>query len=85
MFKARAFNDSRYEGLRLMDNDSGINNGIVKTAEEPCENIRRIRVLAVGCQRKGFNGAACFQNLVSMENVPLEIGWRLVPEHNGKG
>lgn len=72
-----------------MDNDSGvmpyINNGIVKTAEEPRENIRRIRVLAVGCQRKSFSGAACFQNLASMENVPLEIGWRFVPEHNGKG
>ncbi|MCZ4061314.1 GNAT family N-acetyltransferase [Pantoea sp. LMR881] len=30
-------------------------------------------------------GAACLQHLANVENAPLEIGWRLVPEQNGKG
>lgn len=27
----------------------------------------------------------CLQQLANEENAPLEIGWRLIPEHNGKG
>ncbi|EOC5814771.1 GNAT family N-acetyltransferase [Cronobacter turicensis] len=30
-------------------------------------------------------GAACLQYLANVDGAPLEIGWRLVPEHNGKG
>jgi RimJ/RimL family protein N-acetyltransferase len=30
-------------------------------------------------------GAACLQHLANVDGAPLEIGWRLVPEHNGKG
>ncbi|MGE2764155.1 GNAT family N-acetyltransferase [Escherichia coli] len=30
-------------------------------------------------------GAACLQHLANVDGAPLEIGWRLIPEHNGKG
>lgn len=30
-------------------------------------------------------GAACVQNLAHVEGAPLEIGWRLRPEHQGRG
>ena len=93
------FHDSHYEGLRLMDNDSSvmryINKGIVKTPEETWESIRRVQAR---WDKYGFSwwaikekvsgvmvGAACLQHLANVENAPLEIGWRLVPEQNGKG
>lgn len=41
------FNDSHYEGLRVMDSDAEvmryINRGIVKTPEETWEGIRRVQ------------------------------------------
>ena len=30
-------------------------------------------------------GAACLQNLAHKDDAPLEIGWRLMPAHQGKG
>jgi len=93
------FNGSYYKGLRVMDNDSGvmrcINKGIVKTPAETWESIRRVQAR---WDKYGFSwwaikekasgdivGAACLQHLANAENAPLEIGWRLVPEQNGKG
>ncbi len=93
------FNDSHYEGLRVMESDADvmryISNGIVKTPEETWENIRRVNAR---WQKYGFSwwaikdkssgiivGAACLQHLENVDGAPLEIGWRLVPEHNGKG
>ncbi|ORM99023.1 GNAT family N-acetyltransferase [Pantoea septica] len=93
------FNGSHYKGLRVMDNDSGvmryINKGIVKTPAETWESIRRVQAR---WDKYGFSwwaikekasgdivGAACLQHLANAENAPLEIGWRLVPEQNGKG
>ncbi|ARU92679.1 GNAT family N-acetyltransferase [Tatumella citrea] len=93
------YNDSHYEGLRVMDNDPGvmryISKGIVKTPEETRENIRRVQDR---WHKYGFSwwaikektsgtvvGAACLQYLENVEGAPLEIGWRLIPEHNGKG
>jgi len=97
--KLEPFNDSHYEGLRVMDNDPGvmryINKGMVKTPEETWETIRRVQTR---WQKYGFSwwairekssgaivGAACLQHLANVEGAPLEIGWRLVPEQNGKG
>ncbi|KGD76751.1 guanosine monophosphate synthetase [Tatumella morbirosei] len=97
--KLEPYNDSHYEGLRVMDNDSEvmryINKGIVKTPEETRENIRRVQSR---WHKYGFSwwaikekasgvvvGAACLQYLANVEGAPLEIGWRLIPEHNGKG
>jgi len=97
--KLEPYNDSHYEGLRVMDNDPGvmrnINKGIVKTPEETWENIRRVQTR---WQKYGFSwwairekssgaiiGAACLQHLANVEGAPLEIGWRLVPKQNGKG
>lgn len=80
-----------------MDSDAEvmryINKGIVKTPEETVEGIRRVQARwdkyhfswwaireIFWCDRwcsmpqHGKRGGA-----------PLEIGWRLVPEHNGKG
>ena len=93
------FNDSHYEGLRVMDNDAEvmryINKGIVKTPEETWEGIRRVQARwdkyhfswwAIREKSSGaIVGAACLQHLANVEGAPLEIGWRLVPEHNGKG
>lgn len=93
------YHDSHYEGLRVMDSDPSvmryINNGIVKTPEETWEGIRRVQAR---WDKYGFSwwaiiekasgaivGAACLQYLANVEGAPLEIGWRLVPEHNGKG
>lgn len=93
------YNDSHYQGLRVMDNDPGvmryISKGIVKTPEETRENIRRVQDR---WHKYGFSwwaikektsgtvvGAACLQYLENVEGAPLEIGWRLIPEHNGKG
>ena len=97
--KLEPFNDSHYEGLRAMDNDASvmryINKGIVKTPEETMESISRVQARwdkygfswwAIRQKRSGvFVGAACLQHLANVENAPLEIGWRLIPEHNGKG
>lgn len=30
-------------------------------------------------------GAACLQHLAHIEENPLEIGWRLIPDYHGKG
>lgn len=93
------YDDSHYEGLRVMESDADvmryISKGIVKTPEETWENIRRVQAR---WQKYGFSwwaikekasraivGAACLQYLANVEGAPLEIGWRLVPEHNGKG
>lgn len=93
------YQNSHYDGLRVMDNDAEvmryINEGIVKTPEETWENIRRVQAR---WEKYGFSwwairekasgaiaGVACLQHLANVEGAPLEIGWRLVPAHNGKG
>jgi len=93
------YNDSHYEGLRRMDSDTRvmryINQGIAKTPEETWEGIRRVQAR---WEQYGYSwwvikekasgeivGAACLQHLANVDGAPLEIGWRLVPEHHGKG
>jgi Acetyltransferases, including N-acetylases of ribosomal proteins len=93
------YNDSHFEGLRVMESDPlvmrYISNGIAKTPEETWEGIRRVKAR---WEQYGFSwwaiketssgaivGAACLQHLANVDGAPLEIGWRLVPEHNGKG
>lgn len=93
------FQDSHYEGLRAMDSDPGvmryINKGMVKTPEETRESIRRVHSR---WEKYGFSwwaikdkvsgaivGAGCLQHLANVDGAPLEIGWRLIPEHHGKG
>ncbi|MCK7451782.1 GNAT family N-acetyltransferase [Enterobacter chengduensis] len=97
--KLEPYNDSHYEGLRVMDSDVGvmryITGGIVKTPEETWEGIRRVQARwdkynfswwAIKEKSSGvIVGAACLQHLANVDGAPLEIGWRLVPEHNGKG
>jgi len=97
--KLEPYDDSHYEGLRVMDSDAGvmryITGGIVKTPEETWEGIRRVQARwekynfswwAIREKSSGvIVGAACLQHLANVEGAPLEIGWRLVPEHNGKG
>lgn len=81
-----------------MDSDAEvmryINKGIVKTPEET-------RRASEGCRLAGISitsrGGLSERNLLvrslvqhasstaNVEGAPLEIGWRLVPEHNGKG
>ncbi|XUA21100.1 GNAT family N-acetyltransferase [Citrobacter sp. OP27] len=97
--KLEPFNDSHYEGLRVMDSDPNvmryITKGIVKTPEETWEGIRRVQAR---WDKYGFSwwaikekssnvivGAACLQHLANVDGAPLEIGWRLVPKHKGKG
>lgn len=97
--KLEPYDDSHYEGLRIMDSDAGvmryITGGIVKTPEETWEGIRRVQARwdkynfswwAIREKSSGaIVGAACLQHLANVDGAPLEIGWRLVPEHNGKG
>ncbi|EKS7420934.1 GNAT family N-acetyltransferase [Enterobacter ludwigii] len=97
--KIEPYDDSHYEGLRVMDSDAGvmryITGGIVKTPEETWEGIRRVQARwdkynfswwAIKEKSLGvIVGAACLQHLANVDGAPLEIGWRLVPEHNGKG
>ncbi|WP_347113069.1 GNAT family N-acetyltransferase [Leclercia sp. S52] len=97
--KLEPYDDSHYEGLRVMDSDAGvmryITGGIVKTPEETWEGIRRVQARwdkynfswwAIREKSSGaIVGAACLQHLANVDGAPLEIGWRLVPEHNGKG
>ncbi|HEO9241177.1 TPA: GNAT family N-acetyltransferase [Enterobacter ludwigii] len=97
--KLEPYDDSHYEGLRVMDSDAGvmryITGGIVKTPEETWEGIRRVQARWDkynfswwAIKEKSFGvivGAACLQHLANVDGAPLEIGWRLVPEHNGKG
>jgi RimJ/RimL family protein N-acetyltransferase len=97
--KLEPYNDAHYEGLRVMDSDPNvmryITKGIVKTPEDTWEGIRRVQAR---WDKYGFSwwaikekssnvivGAACLQHLANMNEAPLEIGWRLVPKHNGKG
>lgn len=97
--KLEPYHDSHFEGLRVMDSNAGvmryINNGIVKTPEETWEGIRRVQAR---WEKYKFSwwaikeksscvivGAACLQHLENVDGAPLEIGWRLVPEYNGKG
>ncbi|QKN82207.1 GNAT family N-acetyltransferase [Scandinavium goeteborgense] len=97
--KLEPYNDSHFEGLRVMDSDPSvmryITKGIVKTSEETWEGIRRVQARwdkyqfswwAIKEKSSGvIVGAACLQHLANVDGAPLEIGWRLVPEHNGKG
>ncbi|EEW2161033.1 GNAT family N-acetyltransferase [Escherichia coli] len=97
--KLEPFNNSHYAGLRIMDGDSGvmryITGGVVKTPEETREGIRRIQARwnkykfswwAIKEKASGvIVGAACLQHLANVDGAPFEIGWRLIPEHNGKG
>ncbi len=97
--KLEPYDDSHYEGLRVMDSDASvmryITGGIVKTPEETWEGIRRVQARwdkynfswwAIKEKSSGMIvGAACLQHLANVDGAPLEIGWRLVPEHNGKG
>lgn len=97
--KLEPYDDSHYEGLRVMDSDAGvmryITGGIVKTPEETWEGIRRVQGRwnkynfswwAIKEKSSGvIVGAACLQHLANVDGAPLESGWRLVPEHNGKG
>jgi len=93
------FDDSHYDGLRVMDSDASvmryISNGVVKTPEETRETIARVQAR---WQQYGFSwwaikekasgaivGAACLQHLANVDGAPLEIGWRLAPAHHGKG
>lgn len=93
------YHDAHYAGLRVMESDPSvmryINHGIVKTPEETWEGIRRVQAR---WDKYGFSwwtiiekaseaivGAACLQYLANVEGAPLEIGWRLVPDHHGKG
>lgn len=97
--KLEPFNDAHFEGLRVMDSDASvmryITNGVVKTPEETWESIRKVQAR---WQKYAFSwwaikeksssaivGAACLQHLENVEGAPLEIGWRLIPEYNGKG
>lgn len=97
--KLEPYDDSHYEGLRVMDSDAGvmryITGGIVKTPEETWEGIRRVQARwdkynfswwAIREKSSGaIVGAACLQHLANVDGAPLEIGWRLVPDHMGKG
>ncbi|EAA8947369.1 N-acetyltransferase [Salmonella enterica] len=97
--KLEPYDDSHYEGLRVMDSDvvvmRYITGGIVKTPEETWEGIRRVQARwdkynfswwAIKEKSSGvIVGAACLQHLANVDGAPLEIGWRLVQEHNGKG
>ncbi|MFK3711737.1 GNAT family N-acetyltransferase [Leclercia adecarboxylata] len=97
--KLEPYDDSHYEGLRVMDSDAGvmryITGGIVKTPEETWEGIRRVQArwdkynfswwAIIEKSSGAIVGAACLQHLANVDGAPLEIGWRLVPEHNGKG
>lgn len=93
------FNPAHYEGLRAMENDPEImryiSNGVVKTPEETQASIERVMLR---WQQYGFSwwavreihsgtvvGAACLQHLANADGAPLELGWRLIAEHHGKG
>ncbi|HEY1843414.1 MAG TPA: GNAT family N-acetyltransferase [Buttiauxella sp.] len=97
--KLEPFHDSHYKGLRVMDRDPVvmryISNGVIKTPEETMEGIKRVQARwdkykfswwAIKEKSSGvIVGAACLQHLANVDGAPLEIGWRLVPGHNGKG
>ncbi|WP_435339391.1 GNAT family N-acetyltransferase [Klebsiella aerogenes] len=97
--KLEPFDDAHFSGLRVMDSDSGvmryINKGIVKTPEETREGIRKVQARWIKYKfswwviKEKFSGmivgAACLQHLANVDGEPLEIGWRLVTEHQGKG
>lgn len=93
------FNPSHYDGLRIMESDPEImryiSNGVVKTPDETRETIARVMQR---WEKYGFSwwalkekqsgqlvGAACLQYLENIEGAPLEIGWRLIAGHHGKG
>lgn len=93
------YDDTHYQGLRVMDSDAEvmryINHGIAKTPEQTWETLRRVQQR---WQQYGYSwwaikeqvsgeivGAACLQHLGNNDNAPLELGWRLLPNHTGKG
>lgn len=97
--KLEPFQAAHYDGLRAMESDPDImryiSNGVVKTPEETWESITRVQQR---WEKYGFSwwtirekvygqvvGAVCLQHLANIEGAPLEIGWRLIAEHHGKG
>jgi RimJ/RimL family protein N-acetyltransferase len=85
-------------GLRVMDSDAEvmryINKGIVKTPEETWEASEGCRLAGISITSRGglSERNLLVRSLVQHASstwrtwrAPLEIGWRLVPEHNGKG
>ncbi len=97
--KLEPFQVAHYDGLRVMESDPDImlyiSNGVVKTPEETWESITRVQQR---WEKYGFSwwavrekvsgqvvGATCLRHLANIESAPLEIGWRLIAEHHGKG
>jgi RimJ/RimL family protein N-acetyltransferase len=93
------FNPSHRLGLNRMNSDPKVmeflSGGIPDTLDQTDASIARVQER---WKKYGYSwwalilretgeliGAACLQNLSHKEGEPLEIGWRLVPAHHGKG
>lgn len=85
------------DGLFVMNSNPEVMRylGDVQTLEDVEKNIARVQAR---WEKSGYGwwavllkgsdtviGAACLQNLANRENAALEIGWRLIPEFQGKG
>ncbi|EYD74729.1 GCN5-related protein N-acetyltransferase [Rubellimicrobium mesophilum DSM 19309] len=91
------FEDSHFEGLLALNSDPVVMRFFKALASE--EDIRVwIQEVQARWVRLGYAwwsfidretemlvGAGCIQNLEKDETKPLEVGWRLRPEHWGKG
>lgn len=91
------FVDEHFDGLWLLNSDPVVMRyvGGPETEEELRETIRRVkeRWRTLGFSWWAFVakasdeivGAGCVQHIENDARQPLEIGWRLSPEHWGKG
>ena len=87
------------DGLRAMDSDVEImryiGDGTIKTHEQTVASIERVQLR---WRQRGYSwwaiieketaeviGAACLQHLANLDGAPLELGWRLRKEQQGKG
>ncbi len=91
------YQESHFDGLLAMNSDPVVTRFLQRTntADEVREQIAKVqeRWARLGYSWWAFidrgtgqlAGAGCIQNLEGNEANPIEVGWRLRPEHWGKG
>jgi RimJ/RimL family protein N-acetyltransferase len=96
--RLQPFDDHHYDGLRALNSDPEVMRYITgrpETAEETTAFIARVKAAwaTLGYSWWAFIdndsgrliGAGCIQNIERNPDNPLEIGWRLLPDAQGKG
>jgi RimJ/RimL family protein N-acetyltransferase len=92
------FDDQHYDGLRALNSDPQVMRYITGRPETPEETTAFIARVKAAWATLGYSwwafierdsgrliGAGCIQHIERNPDNPLELGWRLIPDAQGKG